>query len=97
MSILNTGEPHFKSVIGPPEPEPESEPYPDGGVVEVVKDVEVVKVVEVVKDVEILFDTDISNRRERTIAILDHLNNSLCGPDDGVLSVEILRVLESIF
>jgi hypothetical protein len=49
------------------------------------------------EEVEILFDTDISNRRERTIAILDHLNNSLCGPDDCVLSVEILRVLESIF
>ena len=88
MSILNTGDPHFKSVIGPPEPEPE--PEPDGGVVKEVDG-------GVVKEVEILFDTDLSDRRERTIAILDHLNNSLCGPDDCVLSVEILRVLESIF
>ena len=45
----------------------------------------------------VIHETDISDRRERTIAILDHLNNSLCGPDDCVLSVEILRVLESIF
>ena len=92
MSILNTGDPHFKSVIGPPEPEPElePEPEPDGGVVKEVDG-------GVVKEVEILFDTDISDRRERTIAILDHLNNSLCGTDDCVLSVEILRVLESIF
>jgi hypothetical protein len=80
----------------------DNESYPDGGV---VKDIDKDVVEDVVKDVykdideevEILFDTDISNRRERTIAILDHLNNSLCGPDDCVLSVEILRVLESIF
>ena len=45
----------------------------------------------------VIHETDISDRRERTIDILDHLNNSLCGPDDCVLSVEILRVLESIF
>jgi hypothetical protein len=48
-------------------------------------------------EAEIYFDPDIENRRERTIFILDHLNKSLCGTDDCVLSEEILKVLESIF
>jgi hypothetical protein len=47
--------------------------------------------------VEIYFAPDIENRRARTICILDHLNKSLCGTDDCVLSEEVLKVLENIF